>query len=148
MPEFNATLGFIVVSFIVFMVVMKAIYFDPILNIKHERERKLMDDKSSAEQFAEEYERVYAEYQAALKKARQEAHQLIQEIRQNAKLAAQQSLTEARTNAQTESDCQMAELNHWREATYNQLEGERNELTKAIVSKITSGGKIRTASHS
>jgi|GEM_PF-1851198 len=148
MPEFNATLVFVMVSFIIFMVVMKVIYFDPILNIKHERERKLTDDKSSAEQFAEEYERVYAEYQAALKKARQEAHQLIQEIRQNAKLAAQQSLTEARANAQNESDRQIAELNNWRETTYSQLEGERNELTKAIVSKITSGGKIRTASHS
>lgn len=148
MPEFNATLVFVMVSFIIFMVLMKAIYFDPMLNLKYERERKLTDDKNSAQQFAEDYERIHAEYQASLQKARKEAHQLIQEIRQTAKVNAQQTITEARSAAQSETDRQMAELHNWRETTYNQMESERDALTRAIVAKVTSGGRIKTASGS
>jgi F0F1-type ATP synthase membrane subunit b/b' len=146
MPEFNATLVFIMISFVIFMVLMKVIYFDPILNIKHERERKMADDQTSARKFAEDYERIHAEYLAGLQKARKDAHQVIQEVRQQAKTSAQQALTEARANAQAETDRQMAELQSWRESTYQQLAGERDALTQAIISKVTSGRKIRTAS--
>jgi F0F1-type ATP synthase membrane subunit b/b' len=148
MPEFNATLVFVMVSFIIFMVLMKAIYFDPMLKIKYERERKLTDDKNSAQQFAEDYERIHADYQTGLQKARKEAHLLIQEIRQSAKTTAQQTLSEARSAAQVETDRQMAELHNWREATYGQLESERNALTRAIIAKVTAGGRIKTASGS
>lgn len=148
MPEFNATLVFVMVSFIIFMVLMKAIYFDPMLKIKYERERKLTDDKNSAQQFAEDYERIHAEYLASLQKARKEAHQLIQEIRQSAKANAQQALVEARSAAQSETDRQMADLHNWRETTYSQMEGERDALTRAIVAKVTAGGRIKTASGS
>jgi len=146
MPEFNATLVFIMISFVIFMILMKAIYFDPILKIKYERERKLTDDQASARQFAEEFERVNAEYLASLQRARKEAHQVIQDVRQQAKTSAQQALTMARADAQAETDRQMTELQNWRESTYQQLAGERDALTQAIISKVTSGRKIRTAS--
>lgn len=146
MPEFNATIVFVMISFVIFMILMKAIYFDPILKLKYERERKLTDDQASARQFAEDYERVHADYLAGLQEARKEAHKLIQEVRQQAKTSAQQALTEARANAQVETERQMTELHNWRESTYQQLAGERDALTQAIISKVTSGRKVRTAS--
>jgi F-type H+-transporting ATPase subunit b len=146
MPQFNATLIFVMISFVIFMILMKAIYFDPILKIKYER--KLDEDQTNARQFSEEYERIHAEYQAALHKARKEAHQIIQEVRQTAKNSAQQTIMEARTSAQAETDRQMEELHAWRETTYRQMAAERDALTQAIISKVTSGRKIRTASGS
>lgn len=145
MLQFDATLIFVMISFIVFMILMKAVYFDPILKIRAERERKLTDDQEAARQFALDYERIYAEYQASLQNARKEAHTLIQEMRQQAKSSALEALQQARTEAQSESDKQMAELNEWRDTTYRQLEGERETLTRAIISKVTNGQKVRTA---
>jgi F-type H+-transporting ATPase subunit b len=146
MPDFNATLIIVMVSFIVFMLAMKAIYFDPILKIKAQREDKLQDDRTSAQRFAEAFERLQADYESGLKQARKEAHQVIQEIRQQAKTDAQKALTEARVLAQTETDRQMGELQNWRETTYQQLEAERDALKQAVIAKVTSGHKIRTAS--
>jgi F0F1-type ATP synthase membrane subunit b/b' len=146
MPEFNATLVFVMISFVIFMILMRAIYFEPILKLKYERERKLADDQTSARQFAEDFERIQAEYLAGLQQARKEAHAVIQEVRQQAKTSAQQALTEARANAQVETDRQMTELQNWRERTYQQLASERDALTQAIISKVTSGHKVRTAS--
>lgn len=146
MPEFNATLVFVMISFIVFMVAMKMVYFDPILKIKAEREQKLQGDRASAERYAEAYERLHADYESGLKQARKEAHAVIQEIRQKAKADAMKALMEARTLAQAETDRQMAELQSWRETTYRQLESEREALKRAVIAKVTSGHKIRTAS--
>lgn len=145
MLQFNATLIFVMISFIVFMILMKAIYFDPILKIRAEREQKLTDDQEAARRFSQDFERLYAEYQAGLQNARKEAHALIQEVRQQAKLSAQQALQNARAEAQVESDRQMTELSQWRESTYLQLEGERDALTQAIIRKVTNGSKVRTA---
>jgi len=145
MPEFNATLIFVMISFAVFMLAMKAIYFDPILKLKYEREHKLQDDKDAAQRFVEEFERIHADYEAGLKKARKEAHQIIQEIRQQAKSSAQQALMEARTKAQAEMDRQMADLAAWRESTYRELENERGALTRTIIEKVTRGSRIQSA---
>jgi F-type H+-transporting ATPase subunit b len=146
MPQFNATLVFVLISFIIFMVLMKAIYFDPILKIKDERERKLIDDREAAQRFAEEFDRIHAEYETGVKQARKEAHQVIQEIRQAAKTEAQQALTDARTNAHAETERQMAELAQWREETYRQLEAERDTLTRTIIGKVTASNRVGMAS--
>ena len=146
MPQFNATFIFMIVSFIIFMLVMKVIYFDPMLKIKAERERKLQEDHDSAQRFAEAFERLQVDYESGLKQARKEAHHVIQEIRQQAKLAAQNALVDARANAQAETDRQMADLNRWRKETYQQLESERQALKQAVIAKVTAGHRIRTGS--
>lgn len=148
MPTFNATFLFILISFAVFALFMKAVYFDPIMKIKQERERKLSDDQHAATDFSAQYEKIHAEYLSSIKQARLEAHRVIQEIRQQAKTSAQQTIVEARTTAQSETDRQMAELHDWREMTYRQLEAERDALTQAVIAKVKAGGKIRTATGS
>jgi F0F1-type ATP synthase membrane subunit b/b' len=145
MLDFNATLIFVMVSFIVFMILMRAIYFEPILKIRAEREQKLTDDQESARRFSEDFERIYAEYQLSLQNARKEAHALIQELRLKAKTSAHEITQTARADAQAESERQMGELHDWRETTYRQLESERDALTRAIIGKVTNGRKVRTA---
>jgi len=144
MLQFNATLLFVMISFIIFMILMKIVYFDPILKIRAERERKLTEDQDAARRFLKDYERLYAEYEASLHHARKEAHALIQELRTQAKANAQQTLQIARREAQAESDRQMAELGQWRETTYRQLGNERDGLTQVIISKVTHTQKVQT----
>lgn len=145
MPEFNATLVLVFISFFIFMLLMKGIYFDPMLRIKQERERKLLDDQASAREFAERFAKVDAEYSEALQKARKQAHQHILEARLAAKATARENLQKAQAAAQAEMDRQMSELAEWREATYRQLESERESLVHVMISKVTSGDKIRAA---
>lgn len=146
MLHFNATLLFVLISFLIFMLIMKAIYFDPMLRIKSQRESRLLDDREASQRFAQDYERLNAEYEAALLKARREAQRIIQEVREQAKATASQTLTSARQDAQAEMDSQMKELADWRESTYRELEPERNELVSAIVRKITEHRPVGTLS--
>lgn len=145
MISFNATLLVILVSFVIFMLLMKAVYFDPIMKIKHEREAKLTGDRDAALEFEVEYARLRAEYEEGLRKARKEAHAAIQEIRQKAKADAQQVLNEARAKANEEMEQKLRELADWRETTYHELEADREKLTRTIIEKVTSGGRVTTA---
>lgn len=148
MPTFNATFLFVLLSFAIFVALMKAIYFDPIMAIKNERERKLTQDEQSAKDFLKQFERLHSEYQAGIKQARLEAHQLIQQLRQTAKTSAQQLVIAARGDAQKETDRQMADLSTWREQTYKELESERAALTQAVIAKVRNGGKVGSATGS
>lgn len=139
------TLVIVFVSFIIFMSLMKAVYFDPILRVKEARERKLVDDRDEARNFEEEFQRIQVEYEAGLKKARQDAHHAIQEIRQQAKGQAAQAITQARAEALAEMDRRVAELTEWREKTYREMEAERENLKRIIVDKVTTGRKIAMA---
>ena len=137
MIHFNATLLYILISFVFFMLLMKAIYFDPMLRIKSERERRLQDDREAARRFSEDYEQLRANYEAALQRARREAQHVIQEMRELTKSSASQTLSQARLEAQADMERQMAELAQWREAAYRQLEPERGDLARIILRKIT-----------
>lgn len=148
MPTFNATFLFTLISFAIFALLMKAIYFDPIMKIKNERERKLIDDQESSVDFVRQYEKLHLEYQAGIKQARMEAHHVIQEIRQSAKTSAQKTIVEARTQAQADTDRHMGELRDWRESTYREMASERATLTQGVIAKVKAGGKIRTATGS
>ncbi len=145
MPEFNATLLFVMISFVVFMILMKALFFDPILRVKETRERKVTGDREDARQFLDDYEQIRLSYEAELKQARREAHRIIQEVRQTAKVTAQQTLMDARTQAQSELSAKMVTLAEWRESTYQQLETERSHLTQSIIRKVTHGQHAGTA---
>jgi F0F1-type ATP synthase membrane subunit b/b' len=146
MLHFNATLVFVLLSFGFFMLLMKAIYFDPMLRIKMERERRLVDDREAAQRFSEDYERLRSEYESALQRARREAQRVIRESREQAQASASQTLTQARQEAQTDMDRQMDELAQWREVAYRQLAPERENLMRLIVRKITEHRPVGTVS--
>ena len=144
MPQFNATLIFVLLSFVVFMLLMKVIYFDPMLKIKIQRERQLEQDSDSARQLVQESVRLNADYDAALHRARREAQQIIQTLRQEAKTKSSETLAQARQNAQADMERQMAELAAWREKTYQELEPERRSLMQTIIQKIVEHRPVGT----
>jgi len=142
MPEFNATLLLVIVSFVIFMLAMKAIYFDPMLALKKERERTLDDNRTSTQRFSEEFESVHAEYEAGLKQARQEAHRLIQELRTQTKQEAQETLSRSRTDALADTDRQLAELAQQRDEAYARMQPDRASLARLILDKVMQGGQV------
>jgi F-type H+-transporting ATPase subunit b len=144
MPEFNATLLFVLLSFVVFMLLMKAVFFDPMLKIKAQREQQLQQDQDSAKRFDEEHATLSADYEAALQKARREAQQVLQRIREEAKSGASETLLRARMEAQSQMERELADLSQWRERTYQELEPERQALKQLIISRITEQTPVAT----
>lgn len=130
------TLILIMTSFIVFMVMMKKSFFDPIRGIKQEREKKLLDERQSAQTILKEQQTLESNYETGIRDARKKSQEIIQEFRTEAKAKADAKLNESRQQAQSHLEKGMDELSSWRNETYSQLEHERQELAKHIIQRL------------
>lgn len=136
MLNIDATFLLVFLSFVVFMLAMKQLYFDPIRQIKETREDKIRGDQQNALSLADQYQQLNQGYEAQLREARQKAQQIILEFRENAKKSAADQVSEAREEAHTELEAQLADLAKWREKTYKSLSTDKDQLVEAIISKV------------
>jgi F-type H+-transporting ATPase subunit b len=144
MLNIDATFLFVFVSFVVFMLLMKQVYFEPIRQIKAEREQKVAEDRENAQSFYGELESLRTGYENSLKEARLKAQSLIQEHRQKAKKSADEQVSKARGEAHQQIEAQMQEIARAREEAYMQLEADKKNLVETVLGKIFSGGEVKT----
>jgi len=137
--QFDGTFLLIIVSFFLFMLLMRTIYFEPIRQIQAKRAKKLADDEAAARQLATDYDYLSQEYEQSLAEARRKAQQLIQTQRQGARVDAEKTIAEARQKAQASLDATLANLAQERESVYQQLGQERQALAALIVAKVKGG---------
>jgi len=142
MISFNLTALLVFISFLGFMFLMKALYFDPIANIKAKREEKLFDDQAKVDEAAKSLRYMREDYDAQLREARKKAQEQILQISQDAKAKASELLAETRQQVRNDLDNNLNELSAWREETYRQLGEKRQELKRLILEKITSSQTI------
>jgi len=137
MLTFNFTFVIVFLSFLVFMTLMKAVFFDPIAKIRKEREAKLDADKQAAKTAALQLEKLQTEYDESIKQARRQAQDVVNQLRVEAKKSAADTMATAREEARTHLDAKLGELSQWREETYQQLGSERQQLVQIILSKVS-----------
>jgi F-type H+-transporting ATPase subunit b len=143
MISFDFTFVLVFISFLVFMFLMKSLFFDPIARIKDQRENKLFDDQAQVDEASRALRFMTGDYEAQLKEARKKAQEQIAQMSQDAKQQAAKLLAETREQARQELDKSLQELSQWREDTYQQLAGNRQELKHIIMAKVA-GATVNT----
>lgn len=133
----DGTFLLVFLSFLLFMFGMKMIFFDPIMTIKQERENTIDAGKSAAADAEAKRGKVSLEYQEKMAEARRNAQKVIQEMREQAKSKAGERVAATRKQALETMDAQLLQLQTARESVYQTLQSERDDLTKAIVAKLT-----------
>lgn len=109
------------VTFVLLLIVLKAVAWKPLLALLDEREKRIQDALDQAEKArqeaqdaAEENRRALAQAQAearqAISEGREAAERVAQEVRQRAEGEAQQMLEQARRTIQQEKDQAILEL--------------------------------------
>lgn len=137
MLSIDGTFLFILVSFVLFMFVMKQIYFAPLMAIKHERESLVENSNAASQDAASKQVALNAEFEAKLAEARQKAQAVIGAKRDTAKARAQEITTAARDQAVAFQEAQLAQLNDSKESVYEALRDERSAFAKTIVNRIS-----------
>ena len=125
-----------------FMLVMRAIFFEPVRKVKAEREEKLTGDQEHAQNALSQIAQLQQNYEDQLRQARTKAHALVASLQTQARQEAQGTVQKAREKAQEDLDKRMAELHQWREETYQSLSGERQQLARTIIEKVSGGSKV------
>lgn len=136
MLQFNATLVFVFISFVAFMLIMKAIYFDPMLVLMAEREQKTVGDMEQSNTFHAEAEKLLKEYDKKMLAAQKQAGEMIQSKRQEALKKSQGIITLAKNNAQHEMTRALFEIDNWQRETYQAIAPQQTVFSQIIIEKI------------
>lgn len=137
MFDINGTLILVLISFVIFMGLMKTLFFEPVGQLLNERANTLDGDTTAAKEAQQRHEEAIASYDERLRSARQQAQAIIQQRREEAREKAAAALTEARSQAQAELATQMDQLAQTRQSIYNDLKQHHyHAMVDAVVNKV------------
>ena len=99
MLEIDATAIVIAISFIVFMLVMNAIFYQPLLKLQDEREDYIENNKQQAKNYQSEAQGLLAEHDEIIKQTKKQAKDIISDVMEKAKNEKSEKITEANQQA-------------------------------------------------
>lgn len=135
MIEFNATFLVAMISFVVFMFIMNAIFYQPILNIIKKREQYVSSNYQEAKNINLQAEECKNEHDTKLINAKEQSRHQISISVDIAKKEAFDKTQEAKENAKNEILSKKEELLHQKENFHS----DYSELSDLIVEKISKG---------
>lgn len=144
---FNATLLILFLSFIVFMLAMRALFFAPLARIKRERDEMLALANTARGDAEAKMAQLEADYKAELEKARRDAANALQAQLTAARNQAAEAMAAQRESAQQDIEKAQAKLLKEREKVLQQLlDGEtRQQLVVEVCNRVTSTATVYMA---
>ncbi|HIZ27883.1 MAG TPA: hypothetical protein H9673_01665 [Candidatus Adamsella sp.] len=99
MLEFDATAIVIAISFIVFMLIMNAIFYKPLLKLQDEREDYIENNKQQAQNYQNEAQGLLSEHNEIIKQTKKQAKDIISDVLEKAKKEKGEKVAEANQQA-------------------------------------------------
>lgn len=138
--EFNATFIVSAISFIVFSIIMNAIFYKPLAKIVSEREKFVNDSLEEAKKNAAKSESILKDKEKKIEKTKHDAKKIIVDKTDEAKSHKANIASDAQQKAVATIDAAKGELQKSQEQAREVLENEAGILAQEISSKIL--GKV------
>lgn len=136
MFEFNATFLIAMISFVVFIIIMNAILYKPILSIINKRENYIDENLNAAKNSKEKAQEILAEKETKLAESSLQARQIVSGRVQQENDKAKRLTEEAKTKTQKNIASAKENLHNEEIQTANSLSGNVRELAESISEKI------------
>lgn len=134
--QIDGTFLFAAISFLIFLVIIKFILFNPITKVLEERENFYAKNSKMKNESNEKTKALLEEKEIALKKSREEANEIIKEANLSAKLENEFQIKEAKKEANRNLDEHNLKLNEQSASVKQELKQEVSNFVSLIVSKI------------
>ena len=138
--EFNATFIVSIISFLVFMKIMNAIFYNPITDVIKAREEITNSNYEASKIAKEEIEQLLLEKENKLSDASKQSRQILIDKTNEANSAYQEKITEAKTKSNERLNELKNELQSSEKEAQTALCTHVEELAQTIVNKILQGG--------
>jgi F-type H+-transporting ATPase subunit b len=137
MFEFNGTLIVAMISFVVFMFVMNAIFYRPILGIIRKRDDLVNQNYEQAKELADNAQKINAEYQTKLTDAKTENRTNMALEIENAQKKSFDVIQQAKDNAKIQIQNNKDIIEKEKENLYGEVNSELiKDLSSQIVKKV------------
>lgn len=137
MIEFNATFLVAMLSFVVFIMIMNAIFYRPILNIMRKREEYINSNYNEANSNSEEAQKLDAQRTEKIQQTQNQCRTDIKNIVEEAQNIASKNAQDARAKVKDEIQSRKDSLTRESEALEGALKsGVVTDLASSITSKL------------
>lgn len=139
MIEFNATFLVAMLSFVVFIMIMNAIFYRPILNIMRKRDEYINSNYDEAKELYEQAEKLDIKKAETIQQTQNECRTEIKNVVENAQGLASKNVQDARTEVKNEIQLKKDSLVRESEALEGVLKSSVvTDLASSITSKFMS----------
>lgn len=139
MIEFNATFLVAMLSFVVFIMIMNAIFYRPILNIMRKRAEYINSNYDEAKELSEQAEKLDIKKAETIQQTQNECRTEIKNVVENAQGLASKNVQDARTEVKNEIQLKKDSLVRESEALEGVLKSSVvTDLASSITSKFMS----------
>lgn len=138
--EFNATFIVSAISFIVFTIIMNAIFYKPLSNVVAERQKFIDDTLQEAKHHSEKASAIIKDKETKLENTRRDAKKIILDKTEEVKTKKSELASEAQKNAAEIISTKKEELQKSEADAKGVLSEETKNLAQEISSKIL--GKV------
>lgn len=139
MIEFNATFLVAMLSFVVFIMIMNAIFYRPILNIMRKRDEYINSNYDEAKELSEQAEKLDIKKAETIQQTQNECRTEIKNVVENAQGLASKNVQDARTEVKNEIHLKKDSLVRESEALEGVLKSSVvTDLASSITSKFMS----------
>lgn len=137
MIEFNATFLVAMLSFVVFIMIMNAIFYRPILNVMRKREEYINSNYDEAKNNSEESQKLDTERAEKIQQTQNQCRTDIKNIVEDAQNIASKNAQEARVKVKDEIQSRKDSLTRESEALEGALKSSVvTDLASSITSKL------------
>lgn len=137
MIEFNATFLVAMLSFVVFIMIMNAIFYRPILNVMRKREEYINSNYDEAKNNSEESQKLDTERSEKIQQTQNQCRTDIKNIVEEAQNIASKNAQEARVKVKDEIQSRKDSLTRESEALEGALKSSVvTDLASSITSKL------------
>ena len=136
MIKINATFILTVLNFILFVAVLAAILWKPMIQFLNERAKKISDSLMLAEENKKREEEMKIEHDEIIKEARKKAAEIADKSMVSASDETRKIIARAREQAQSTIDSAKEEISMEAERIKKDLRKEVAEMTMSLASKV------------
>ena len=136
MFDFDATLPFMALQFVLLTVVLNIVFFKPLTKIIGDREDYIRSNKSEAQNQLEQAKKLAHQYETELANTRRKSQSIIAAAQEEAQKIATAQIAEAQQEVQAEFMKVQQDLDRQKQSAFTELEKDVNTLSRQILEKL------------
>lgn len=134
--DFDATLPFMALQFLVLMVVLNAVFYKPLTKTLDERDEYIRNTQVSATERLAKAQKLAQEYDQKLGETRKQSQAVITAAQADAQKIASAKIAEAQKEAQVARETAGKEIEQQKQEAMRSLEQEVDSLSRQILEKL------------
>ncbi|MBW4612541.1 MAG: F0F1 ATP synthase subunit B' [Desmonostoc vinosum HA7617-LM4] len=143
MFDFDATLPFMALQFLLLAALLNVIFYKPLTKVLDDRDTYIRTNNLEAQERLAKAERLTAEYEQQLAEARRQSQATVEAAQVEAKKITAEKIAEAQKEAQAQREQAAIEIEQQKQEAMRTLEQRVDALSTQILQKLLGSALVR-----